>query len=152
MGKVSDHLSSTISRRRPPPGRIRWHREDGAAAVEFALVLPVLVLLVFGIIQFSIAYNRVQGLHAAAREGARVAALPQTTQDEIVSRVRGALDGVLPDPTVASISVSPEANQPCDLNQGEPVTVTVSFDHDLEIPLWGAQTVTLTGKGEFRCE
>ena len=59
------------------------HNERGAAAVEFAIVLPLLVLLVFGIIQFSIAYNRTQGLHAAAREGARYAALPSNTSSEI---------------------------------------------------------------------
>jgi hypothetical protein len=30
--------------------------------------------------------------------------------------------------------------------------VTVQANTDLDIPLWGSQTVTLTGKGEFKCE
>ena len=47
------------------------------------MILPLLILLVFGIVQFSLAYNRQQGLHAAARKGARIASLPQTTQTEI---------------------------------------------------------------------
>lgn len=61
----------------PPDLRV----ERGASAVEFALVLSLLFLLVFGIIQFGIAYNRTQGLHAAAREGARVAAVGGSQAD-----------------------------------------------------------------------
>lgn len=127
-------------------------RERGAAAVEFAIILPLLVVLVFGIVQFALAYNRAQGLHAAAREGARVAALPQTTSGQIASRVQDALVGVLPDPGAAAVSVSPGTSQPCNLRAGQNVTVTVTFDHDLDIPLWGSQIVTLTGRGVFRCE
>jgi Flp pilus assembly pilin Flp len=51
------------------PGR----GEDGAAAVEFALLLPLLVLLLFGFIQFGLAFNsRIQATNAA-REAARMA-------------------------------------------------------------------------------
>jgi hypothetical protein len=47
--------------------------EDGAAAVEFALLLPLLVLLLFGSIQFGLAFNaRIQATNAA-REAARMA-------------------------------------------------------------------------------
>jgi hypothetical protein len=47
--------------------------QDGAAAVEFALLLPLLVLLLFGFIQFGIAFNtRIQATNAA-REAARLA-------------------------------------------------------------------------------
>ena len=47
--------------------------EDGAAAVEFALLLPLLVLLLFGMIQFGLALNaRIQATNAA-REAARMA-------------------------------------------------------------------------------
>ncbi|MFT7646169.1 MAG: Flp pilus assembly protein TadG, partial [Candidatus Poriferisodalaceae bacterium] len=40
-----------------------------------AIILPVLVLLMFGIVEFGLAFNRLQGVHAAAREGARVGAV-----------------------------------------------------------------------------
>jgi Flp pilus assembly protein TadG len=50
-----------------------WRDERGAAAVEFALVLPVLLLILFGIIEFARAWNVRQTLTDAAREGARVA-------------------------------------------------------------------------------
>jgi Flp pilus assembly protein TadG len=125
--------------------------ERGAAAVEFALVLPLLILLVFGIVQFSIAYNREQGLHAAAREGARLASLPQTTQSDIDSRVISSLAGV-PLDGAPTISVSPSSTQPCENRSGQTVTVTVSAVTDLDIPLWGSVSKTLTGKGQFQCE
>jgi len=50
--------------------------------VEFALIMPFLLMLVFGVIQFGTLFNRQQGMHAAAREGARVAALPSSTLAE----------------------------------------------------------------------
>jgi Flp pilus assembly pilin Flp len=52
---------------------MRSGEEDGAAAVEFALLLPLLVALLFGFIQFGIAFNdRIQATNAA-REAARLA-------------------------------------------------------------------------------
>ena len=47
--------------------------QDGAAAVEFALLLPSLVLMLFGLIQFGIAFNTKIQATNAAREGARMA-------------------------------------------------------------------------------
>lgn len=137
----------------PRPNRIRPNDERGAAAVEFAIVLPLLVLLVFGIIQFSIYFNRLQGLQAAAREGARVAALPQSSQSDVTKKVTSALDGILPSGTTPTITISPSSSNPCDLQPaGTSVTVTVKATSTLDIPLWGSQTVTQTGTGVFRCE
>ncbi len=48
-------------------------REDGAAAVEFALVLPVLVLLVFGIMEFGMTFRDTLTIASATRTGARTA-------------------------------------------------------------------------------
>jgi Flp pilus assembly pilin Flp len=54
-------------------GAMAHRDEDGAAAVEFALLLPLIVLLLFGIIEFGLAFNtRIQATNAA-REGARMA-------------------------------------------------------------------------------
>ena len=53
--------------------------DRGAAAVEFALLLPLLVLLVFGMIDFGRAINAQITITQAAREGARVLALPGGT-------------------------------------------------------------------------
>ena len=131
--------------------RLARSDERGAAAVEFALILPLLILLVFGIVQFSLAYNRQQGLHAAAREGARIASLPQTTSSEITDRVTDALDGV-PFSTAPTITITPNVSKPCDQRSGQTVVVRVQGITQLDIPLWGNQSLTLTGRGEFRCE
>ena len=48
-------------------------RTRGAAVIEFALVVPILFLMVWGIISFSRAYQRMNALTASLREGARVA-------------------------------------------------------------------------------
>jgi Flp pilus assembly protein TadG len=52
--------------------------ELGAAAVEFALILPLLVMLVFGVIEFGRGYNAKIELTGAVREGARELALGKT--------------------------------------------------------------------------
>lgn len=49
--------------------------EDGAVAVEFALLLPLLLALIFGIIEFGFIFNTQIALTQAAREGVRVEAL-----------------------------------------------------------------------------
>ena len=129
------------------------HDERGAAAVELAIVLPILILLVFGIIQFSIYFNRLQGLQAAAREGARVAALPQSTQSDIRAGSRRARRRAAGRRQRPPSPCTPSTGNPCDLKAADArVVVTVTANTDLDIPLLGSQTVTLTGKGEFKCE
>ena len=61
-------------------------RDRGASLVEFALVIPLLTLFLFGIVQFGIAYDKQQSINSGAREGARLAALKSSTLDEIATR------------------------------------------------------------------
>ena len=56
--------------------RSRWASEDGAELIEFALVLPMLLLVVLGIAEFGFIFQRYEVLTNAAREGARIAVLP----------------------------------------------------------------------------
>jgi Flp pilus assembly protein TadG len=125
--------------------------ERGAAVVEFAIVFPLLVMFLLGIVQFSLMYNRQQALHAAAREGGRVAAIPTSTQDDITDAIDAALTGTEFDSTRV-VTISPSASQPCLDNQGATVTVTVTADSSLDIPFWKSTSMNLTGKGAFRCE
>jgi Flp pilus assembly protein TadG len=74
--------------KRPPSSR-RTASDRGTAAVEFALVLPVLLLIVFGLIDFGRALNAQISLTGAAREGARLAALGYSDAD-VQSRVTAA--------------------------------------------------------------
>lgn len=119
--------------------------------VEFAIVLPVLVMLLFGIVQFSIAYNRQQALHAAALEGARTGAIETSTLNDITTAVDNALTGITFDNT-RTVTVSPNTTQPCLNNAGGTVTVTVAANSVVDIPLWSTRTVGLTGRAQFRCE
>ena len=58
--------------------RGRISREEGVAAVEFALILPVLALLLFGVLEFGRVWSQYQVYQGAAREGARCAAVQAT--------------------------------------------------------------------------
>jgi Flp pilus assembly protein TadG len=75
----------TIKTRQPQAGA----GDRGAAAVEFALLLPVLLLVVFGIIDFGRALNAQITLTQAAREGARLAAVGQPAA-AVVARTQAA--------------------------------------------------------------
>jgi Flp pilus assembly protein TadG len=75
----------------------RLRREDGAALVETAFVLPILLLVCVGILEFGRAYQTWQVVTNASREGARVAILPDYNDDSVRARVRTYLkDGGLP--------------------------------------------------------
>ncbi|WP_415854596.1 TadE/TadG family type IV pilus assembly protein [Sinomonas sp. G460-2] len=104
------------------------HRERGAAAVEFALVLPVLLVLVLGIIDFGRVFSAQQTLTYAARAGARVMVL-QNSQSAAVSAAQNAA-APLGQLATSAFSVSPSQCSP-----GTQVTFTVSF--------------TVTGTGFF---
>ena len=56
-----------------------WRSEEGAQLVEFALVLPLLLLVVLGIAEFGFMFQRYEVVTNAAREGARMAVLPGYT-------------------------------------------------------------------------
>jgi len=65
--------------------------QNGATAVEFALILPLLVLLLFGIIEFGLILYNKQIITNAAREGARygvVVRLDRYTNDQIKAKIR----------------------------------------------------------------
>ena len=50
-------------------------RDDGAQVVEFALIVPLVLILIGAIVQFGFAFNRQISVTEAAREGARLAAI-----------------------------------------------------------------------------
>ena len=55
--------------------RMRARDEQGAVAVEFALVVPILLLIVFGVLQYGLYFNDYLQARQAVREGARAAAV-----------------------------------------------------------------------------
>ena len=73
--------------------RRRLMCDRGAELIEFALVTPLLLLLVFGVANFGLMFQRYEVLTNAAREGARVAALPTYGSADVTNRVTQYLAG-----------------------------------------------------------
>jgi Flp pilus assembly protein TadG len=70
----------------------RLKSEKGAELIEFALVFPILLLVVVGIIDFGFLFQRYEVLTNATREGARMAVLPSYTEADVQTRVCAYLD------------------------------------------------------------
>ena len=66
----------------------RIHADEAAQLVEFALVLPLLMLVMLGIAEFGFIFQRSEVVTNAAREGARMAVLPGYTAADVDARVR----------------------------------------------------------------
>jgi len=108
----------------------RWKSQSGASAVEFAIVLPILVMLVFGIIEFSVAFYDKAMIANASREGARagiVFRVPPVTDDEITNVVNTHLGSSLitfGGPTTANTTVTRNGYNP-----GDELKVSVNYTY-----------------------
>ena len=95
------------------PMPTRWTRDNerGVVLIEFALVLPLLLVIFAGMFDMGLAVQRYQAVTNAAREGARMAVLPGYSTAEVESRVRDylAASGVPGTPTivVSQITMTP---------------------------------------------
>jgi Flp pilus assembly protein TadG len=132
-------------------------REDGAAAVEFAIIVSLLFVVVFGIMEYGVAFFTMQNLRSSVREGARIAAV-RGTGTEIQTAIVNGSSGTLPS-GYTGYTVSPAACT--DANQGTDITVTLTLSQlpssakqalSINIPLLPSFNLTPTIKGVFRCE
>lgn len=81
--------------------RLTCRLDSGAAAAEFALLLPVLLLLFFGIVQYGLMFFTYNNMNNAAREGARALAVGDVDAAGAKSRAEGfLLDWTVPHATV----------------------------------------------------
>lgn len=90
--------------------------------MEFALVAPLLFLLVFGMIEYGRMVMVQQILTNASREGARMGVLDGTTTADVTNSVNSYLASA----SIQSATVTVTPNPPSSAGFGEPVTVTVS--------------------------
>jgi Flp pilus assembly protein TadG len=125
--------------------------DRGAAAVEFALLLPMLLLIVFGLIDFGRALNAQITLTQAAREGARLAALGQSN---VNTSTQSAATGL--SPVTVNVTTCP-AGAAAGVNS----VVQVSYKYTFITPisaisgLFGSSfgtSMTLTAQGVMPCE
>ena len=125
---------------------IARRRTRGQALVEFALLSPVLVMMVLGVIDLGRAFYTYEALANAAREGARYCSLHAhdsnlvsgaNVSSSTIDRVTGELAG-----TVSNISVfgATTSDPACDttVDDGSPVTVSVSTTFTPITPLIGS--------------
>jgi Flp pilus assembly protein TadG len=117
--------------------------ERGAVAVEFALVLPVLLLLVMGIMEFGRAYNAQLSLTHAAREGVRVMAI---SNDQAAARTAAKNAAVSLNPALADSNIS---FSPTSCSAGNQMTLTISYSLSSMTGIAGP--FTMTGKGVMLC-
>ncbi len=109
--------------------------------VEMALVLPLFILLTFSIIEFGRAMMASQLVTNAARDGARLAAIDGSTNQQVRDAVLEFLDRSLgPNSSTASVSieVNGTSNEVANSSPGDMCTVTVSVPYS-EITLTRAQ-------------
>ena len=135
----------------------RARDQRGAIAVEFAIILPLLLLLVVGTIEFGRVYSQFQVFNGAAREGARCAAVQATPYGDCVvqTRIDDASTPYAPDENASVVVGDPAAPSSfvCnDTTVGDPVTVSWNQGFQLKIPFWSNVTLTRTIEATFRCE
>jgi Flp pilus assembly protein TadG len=109
--------------------RIQIRNEQGQTMTEFALVLPILALLLFAVIQFGIVFNNYVTLTDATRAGARKAAVSRQDprRDSVVmDAVRASasdLDG-------SKLAVAPPSSS---WDSGADVTVTATYPYSISL-------------------
>lgn len=111
----------------------RWKREEGQALVEFALAIPVFLILLFGIVEFGLLLYNQQVITNASREGARygiVVRSPRRTVGEIEQVVSdyAAQNLVTFGAGTPATTVNPDPTSGTAF--GDDLTVEVAFHYD----------------------
>jgi Flp pilus assembly protein TadG len=105
---------------------MRRDRESGSAAVEFALVLPLVLVVALALVQVGLLARDRLLLEAAARAGARAAAVEADDTAILAAALAAAPDL---DPSASTLAVARAGAQ------GDPVTVSISYDEPIRVPL-----------------
>jgi Flp pilus assembly protein TadG len=121
-------------------------RERGAAAVEFALIVPLLILFLFGIVEGGTRYTQQNQVNHWAFLTARDLSIdPTKSADSIVASLKGT------DTNAFTVSVTPSAvASRCTSTTNNQITVTITSLRTSVSGMFGSYT--LNGKGVARCE
>jgi Flp pilus assembly protein TadG len=129
------------------------HSERGAVAVEFALLAPILVMILLGIMEFGRAYNTQATLTNAAREGARVMAISNNASDAI-SATQTATESINPrlkssDLKFTFRSIPQTIPAPTSCASSRQVTLTITYTLTTMTGIAGP--FAMSGKGTMQC-
>lgn len=113
-------------------GRLRDER--GQTAVELALIAPLLIVLLLGIIQFGVAFHDYVTITDAARAGARKAIVARFSGGDFSPATQAARDAAS---QLDQTKLQPTVKDPDGLTAGSLVTVTVTYPYKIDIPLLG---------------
>lgn len=121
--------------------------------MEFAIIASLLLMVVFGIIEFGRTYSQYEVFLNAAREGARKGAVRATT-GEIDQAVSDASVGYpRSEPPTITVNGAPPGDPPCsDDTVGQDLKVSWKQLFKMQIPFVPALNATVTIRGVFRCE
>ena len=125
----------------------RLRNERGAALLETAITLPLVLLVTVSIFEFGRAYQTWQVLTNAAREGARVAVITGNTDTQVTDAVRNYMqNGQLPKYAAATVSVN--RNVPFGATTASTITVSYPFQFTVLNPVVKlVQKSSTTGQG-----
>lgn len=116
--------------------KLKFGKKRGQALVEFALVLPVLLILTMLIIQYGIIFYTTIGLTNLSREGARYAATSPTSDSSIKQRMHDVIPPNLNwDDIKNNITISP-AESSSDRLTGSRALITVQITYDMKKKLF----------------
>jgi len=94
----------------------------GAATVEMAIVLPLLLMLTMGAIKYGWLFLKAQQITNAARQGARIAILPDVTEDDVLT----AISNLMTAAGMGSAYLPPTITPGVGVGPGEAVTVRIT--------------------------
>ena len=145
--------------------------ERGTALVEFALIAPLLFLVVFGIIEFGRILNAYNQLTQLAGQGARAAAVNRNPDGTAIAASSGTVDNA--DCGTRSYSIQCQlskyyakndgltnvkacilntASNPLPTNPGQPVTIKVTYRYNFIVGLFGIAHIDLSSTQSERAE
>ena len=124
----------------------RLRGQTGAATVEFALVLVVLIPLLMGIVEFGRAYNAKLAMQHAVREGVRVWATAQGEADVLQQTRDAVINAATPTITIAEGDVNPG---PEGCVPGQPTSVTATYAFKINAMV--AAEIDMSARGVMRC-
>ena len=127
----------------------RLKNEKGQAMVEFAIILPILLLLVMGITEFGMMMNSYLSVQNATREGAR-AGIVGWSNEEVSDRIVNTTPSLRAENMTINITPGDGSR-----NSGETLRVNIEYDYYLTVPIINRmfnEVITLNAETSMRIE